>query len=216
MISAGAIIQSKYRVCWGRHQTCNDTNYRIETLYTRDVARETRPTAHRSHGRQHDFVPQRFTLVASLVDGLSSHRRKWDILRITLAITFYTSTPWKSLKRENSHQQLSPTDFVHPQLLSPLAGSVPPQVIQHIVASALKFDVVTLAREFIEDWLTKRGQDASMEATTVYVRIIEVNSLHILTRLGAWEDAREFMRYKEELREEVKQVRIDPTGFHSN
>ena len=49
-ISVGAIIQSKYRVCWGPHQTRNDTNYRIETLYTRDVARETRPTAHRSHG----------------------------------------------------------------------------------------------------------------------------------------------------------------------
>ena len=50
-ISAGAIIQAKYRVCWGPHQTRNDTNYRIETLYTRDVTRETRPTAHRSHFR---------------------------------------------------------------------------------------------------------------------------------------------------------------------
>ena len=34
------------------HQTRNDTNYKIETLYTRDVTRETRPTAHRSHFRQ--------------------------------------------------------------------------------------------------------------------------------------------------------------------
>ena len=123
--------------------------------------------------------------------------------------------------------QLSLTDFVHSlrtcslrlftlQSLSPSAGYVFTPLTLLLVVSTVKFDVVTLAREFIEDWLTKRGQDASMEATTVYVRIIEVNFLHILTRLGAWEDAREFMRYKEELREEVKQVRIDPTGFHSN
>ena len=159
----------------------------------------------------------RFTLVASLVDGLSSHRRKWDILRITLAITLYSSTPSKSLKRENNQLQLSPTDFVHslrtrslrlftPQSLSPSAGYVPPQVILLLAVSALKFDVVTLAREFIEDWLTKRGQDASLEDATAYEKIIEVYSLHILARLGAWEDAREFMRYEEELPEEVKQV----------
>ena len=45
-ISARAIIQSKYRVCWGPHQTRNNTKTRTEALYTRDVARETRPTAH--------------------------------------------------------------------------------------------------------------------------------------------------------------------------
>ena len=55
-ISVGEIIQAKYRVCWGPHQAYNDTNYRIETLYTRDVARETRSTAYRSHGRQQKLV----------------------------------------------------------------------------------------------------------------------------------------------------------------
>ena len=53
-ISAGAIIQAKYRVCWGPHQTRKDTKYRIETLYTRDVARETRLTAHRSYYCRYD------------------------------------------------------------------------------------------------------------------------------------------------------------------
>ena len=191
----------------------------LRALYSR----ATHSFVQRDLAQTHSLVDQAFKLLppppspSSLVDGLSSHRRKWDILRITLAITLYSSTPSKSLKRENNQLQLSPTDFVHslrtrslrlftPQSLSPSAGYVPPQVILLLAVSALKFDVVTLAREFIEDWLTKRGQDASLEDATAYEKIIEVYSLHILARLGAWEDAREFMRYEEELPEEVKQV----------
>ena len=84
-------------------------------------------------------------------------------------------------------------------------GYVPPQIILPVVASTLKFDVVALARDFTEDWLTKiRGRqfgrrDRGREDYRVY-------SLRILGRLGAWEYAREFMRYEEELIEEVKQV----------
>ena len=37
----------------GPASTRKDTNYRIETLYTRGVTRETRLTAHRSLVRQH-------------------------------------------------------------------------------------------------------------------------------------------------------------------
>ena len=51
-LSARTIIQAKYCVCWGPLQTRNDTNYRIETLCTRDVACDNRPTVHRSYGRQ--------------------------------------------------------------------------------------------------------------------------------------------------------------------
>jgi hypothetical protein len=164
---------------------------------------------------------------SSLVDGLSSHRRKWDILRITLATTLYSSTPSKSLKKENNELQLPPNDFVQslrtrslrlftPQSLSPSAGYVPPQVILLLAVSALKFDATTLAREIIEDWLTKRGQDDGLEDAAAYEKIIEVYAFHVLARLGAWEDAREFMRYEEELPEEVKQVRADTKGLRSS
>lgn len=191
----------------------------LRALYSR----ATHSFVQRDLAKTHSLVDQAFKLLSppsspsSLVDGLSSHRRKWDILRITLAITLYSSTPSKSLKRETNQPQLAPTDFVHslrtrslrlftPQSLSPSVGYVPPQVILLLAVSALKFDVVTLAREFIEDWLTKRGQDASLEDATAYEKIIEVYSLHVLARLDAWEDAREFMRYEEELSQEVKQV----------
>ena len=46
-----SIIQAMYFVCWGPYQLHEDTKYRVESLYTRDVARETRLTAHRSHDR---------------------------------------------------------------------------------------------------------------------------------------------------------------------
>ena len=124
------------------------------------------------------------------------------MLRATVAATLYSSTPPKSLKKENNQLQHPPTDFVHslrshslrlftPQSLSPSAGYVPPQVILLLAVSALKFDVVTLVREFIED--------ASLEDVTAYEKIIEIYSLHIIAILGAWEDARGFLRYEKEL-----------------
>jgi len=191
----------------------------LRALYSR----ATHSFVQRDLAQTHSLVDQAFKLLSppsspsSLVDGLSSHRRKWEILRITLATTLYSSKPSKSLKRENKELQLSPNDFVQslrtrslhlftPQSLSPSAGYVPPQVILLLALSALKFDVVTLAREFIEDWLTKRGQEDGLEDAAAYEKIIEVYSLHILARLGAWEDATEFIRYEEELPEEVRQV----------
>ena len=54
--------------------------------------------------------------------------------------------------------------------------------------------------------MTKRRQDASLEDATAYEKIIEVYYLHVLAKLDAWEDAREFKRYEEELPEEIKQV----------
>ena len=61
--------------------------------------------------------------------------------------------------------------FHQPTLLtsqSLSAGNVPRQVILHLIVLVFEFDVVTLAREFVEDWLTKRGQDASLEDATAY------------------------------------------------
>ena len=183
----------------------------------------TRSFVQRDLAQTNSLVNQAFKLLSppsspsSLIDGLSSHRRKWDILRITLATTLYSSTPSKSLKGEFKELPLPPNDFVQslrtrslrlftPQSLPASAGYVPPQVILLLAVSALKFDVITLAREIIEDWLTKRGLDEGLEDAAAYEKIIEVYSLHVLARLGAWEDAREFMRHEGELPQEAKQV----------
>ena len=191
----------------------------LRALYSR----ATHSFVQRDLAQTHSLVDQALKLLSppssstSLVDGLSSHRRKWDILGITLATTLYSSTHSKSLKKENVELQLPPNDFVQslrtrslrlftPQSLSPSAGYVPPQVILILAVSALKFDAITLAREIIEDWLTKRGQDESLCDAAAYEKIVEVYALHVLARLGAWEDAREFMQYEGDLPEEAKQV----------
>lgn len=198
----------------------------LRSLYSR----ATHSFVQRDLAQTHSLVDQAFKLLSppssplSLVDGVTSYRRKWDILRITLSTTQYSSTQSPTPKDENKDLQLAPNDFVQslrtrsfrlftPQSLSPSAGYVPPQVILLLAVSALKFGVVTLAREIIEDWLAKRGQDDSLEDALAYEKIMEVYSLHVLARLGAWEDAREFMRYEGELPEEVQQVCVRPNNF---
>ena len=191
----------------------------LRALYSR----ATHSFVQRDLAQTHSLVDQAFSVLSSpssqssLADGLSSHRRKWDILRITLETTLYPSTTSKSFKNETKEPQLPPHDFVQslrtrslrlftPQSLSPSAGYIPPQVILLLAISALKFHVIPLAREIIEDWFAKRPHDDSLEDTTAYEKIIEVYCLHVLARLGAWEDARVFMRYEGELPHEAKQV----------
>ena len=199
----------------------------LRALYTR----ATHSFVQRDLAQTLSLVDQAFNVLSSppsqssLADGLSSHRRKWDILRITLATTLYSSTTSKSFKNETKELQLPPHDFVQslrtrslrlftPQSLSePSARYVPPQVILLLAVSALKFDVTTLAREIIEDWLTKRSQDDGLEDAGAYEKIIEVYCLHVLARLSVWEDAREFMRYEGELPLEAKQVWDDLKEF---
>jgi hypothetical protein len=186
--------------------------------------RATHSFVQRDLGQTESLVDQAFQLLSppcspeSLVDGLSSHRRKWDILRITLATTFYSSNPLQL--------QLPPDEFVQslrtrslrlftPQSLPPSAEYVPPQIILLLAVSALKFNVVTLAREIIEDWLTRRAHDAALADAAAYEKIIEVYSLHVLARLGAWEDASVFLRYEGDLPEQAKQVRTNRSGANN-
>lgn len=52
-ISARAMVQAKNPICWGPHQARKGTEYRSETLYTPDIAREVPSTTHRSHDYPH-------------------------------------------------------------------------------------------------------------------------------------------------------------------
>ena len=127
-----------------------------------------------------------------------------DILRITLATTLYSLTPWRSLKRENNHLQRSPPDFnlftaiavafggLHTPASHPTSRCIDSQIRRGC-------PYVKLYRGLVD-------QDTSLEDATAYEKIIEVYSPHVLARLGAGEGSRGFMRYEEELPEEVKQV----------
>ncbi|KAG9055683.1 hypothetical protein FS842_001490 [Serendipita sp. 407] len=155
-------------------------------------------------------------------DPLDSQRRKWDILRITLQTTVYTSQP--------SEATLSPLKFLHRlrsqslKLFTPVGAvasisNVPDTVVLLLIVSALKLEEVNTAKDWVEEWLMSRNpqredtidpQINASDATnsppmTSYERIIDIYVLHVLPRLDLWDDAVEFLRYESEMREEVKE-----------
>ncbi|KAG8868046.1 hypothetical protein FRC20_004282 [Serendipita sp. 405] len=155
-------------------------------------------------------------------DPLDSQRRKWDILRITLQTTIYTSQP--------SEATLSPLKFLHRlrsqslKLFTPVGAvasitNVPDTVVLLLIVSALKLEEVNTAKDWVEEWLMSRNpqredtidpQINASDATnsppmTSYERIIDIYVLHVLPRLDLWDDAVEFLRYESEMREEVKE-----------
>ena len=87
-------------------------------------------------------------LSPSQVGHTQNHRRNHHLFLYTFEIT-------------QKPTALSPTDFAHPAIA--IGGLRAPA--SH-PTSAFKFDVITLMREFLEGWLTKRGQDASLEDVT--------------------------------------------------
>lgn len=101
-------------------------------------------------------------------------------------------------------------------------GNVPDQVVFLLIVSALKLDELRVAKEWIEDWLVRRDPSSTSDSppnTTVdgpngkeqmtsYEKIVDVYVLHVLPRLGLWDDATEFLRYETEMNESVKQVSI--------
>lgn len=167
-------------------------------------------------------------------DSLDSQRRKWDILRITLHTTLYTlQSSDQRLTSTNStpashftQASLPPYQFLqglhsqsltlfNPQNTLPSIGKVPDQVVLLLVVSAVKLGEVQLAKEWVEDWLVRRDTSGMSSNTTTtegvatptsYERIVDVYILHVLPRLGLWDDATEFMRYESEMNEVAKEV----------
>lgn len=175
-------------------------------------------------------------------DGFDSQRRKWDILKITLYTTLYTSRDSDArLENPNIGLDLPPYQFLQrlrasslklftPQVPSQLShherkdaldsasiGNVPDQVVFLLIVSAVKLDEIRVAKEWIEDWLIRREPATSAEdggasepngssQMTSYEKIIDVYVLHVLSRLGLWDDATEFLRYESEMGEDTKQA----------
>ncbi|KAG2029524.1 hypothetical protein BDR03DRAFT_829589, partial [Suillus americanus] len=108
--------------------------------------------------------------VAPSPHPLDVHRRKWDILRITLETTVFSSTPDIADLSQSLREflLLSPQSFIstlHARLFTPSSlyrkpssTFFPHQVLVTLVASSIKIDHPSVGREITEDWLSKRGQ----------------------------------------------------------
>ncbi|KAG0693177.1 hypothetical protein DFH29DRAFT_1084353 [Suillus ampliporus] len=153
-------------------------------------------------------------------DPLDAHRRKWDILRITLESAVFSSAPDLAILPQSLRESLllSPQLFIStlyvwsltlftPSSLprKPTSAFLPHQVLITLVASTLKIDSPDIGREITEDWLSKRGQYDFVPSTgEPYHKVLELYCLHVLPRLGEWEYVREVLSYENELSSDKK------------
>ncbi|KAL5504151.1 hypothetical protein ACEPAH_8224 [Sanghuangporus vaninii] len=187
----------------------------------------------------HALLESAFELLASpppgfpsTPDALDTHRRKWEILRITLETSAYASPPSSS---SSSTKRIGVgTDDVLPPALranlmlsapglitalhtrsvrlftprqqSPKAAFLPAQILVPLILSSVKLERPDVGRSMIEDWLAQRGSvDSGQSDADGYERILELYCLHVLPRLHEWEYAQEFLEYESQLPENIRQ-----------
>ncbi|KAL5486052.1 hypothetical protein ACEPAI_7096 [Sanghuangporus weigelae] len=171
----------------------------------------------------------------STPDALDTHRRKWEILRITLETSAYASPPSSSSSSSSSTKRIGVgADYVLPPALranlmlsapglitalhtrsvrlftpqqqSPKAAFLPAQILVPLVLSSVKLECPDVGRSMIEDWLAQRHSVESRRSDAEgYERILELYCLHVLPRLHEWEYAQEFLEYESELPESTRQ-----------
>ncbi|KAF9260090.1 hypothetical protein L218DRAFT_1003167 [Marasmius fiardii PR-910] len=148
--------------------------------------------------------------------------RKWDILRITLETTVYSSPPPSNDFPEELRQMSLkiPSTLVQDMYKRSLdlfstkttpSSSVllPVQVISTLVYSSMKLNAPQVGREMIEEWLARRSSTMAYFPTSPdgdgYEKVLELYCLHILPKLEDWEYATEFLEYESELGSEARQ-----------
>jgi hypothetical protein len=162
--------------------------------------------------------------IAPVPDALDAHRRKWDILRITLETTVFSSPPDIATLPQPlrellllSPQSLISTSYARSLKLftpsslprRPSSAFLPHQVLITLVASSLKLDCSNIGREIAEDWLSKRGQYEFVPSTgEAYEKVLELYCLHVLPRLGEWDYVKEFLSYENELSPDRRRVSL--------
>lgn len=161
----------------------------------------------------------------TLPDQLDSQRRKWDILRITLETTLYASPPTFSNPAAlpaplRANLMLSPPSLIAtlhtrsarlftPALPTqkPAAAYLPAQIIVALVLASLKLECPDAGCHITEDWLAQRDQvDYIREDLEGYGKVVDVYCLHVLPRLGDWDQAHDFLLYEEQLPQDARQV----------
>lgn len=178
----------------------------------------------------------------STPDALDTHRRKWDILRITLETSAYSSPPSSTSSSSSAkHVAVGADDVLPPALRAnlmlsapglitqlhsrsvrlftprqqnPRAAFLPAQILVPLVLSSIKLECPGVGRGMIEDWLAQRDSAGGRRADAEgYERILELYCLHVLPRLHEWEYAQEFLEYESELPDIVRQVSFPGSDY---
>ncbi|KDQ06382.1 hypothetical protein BOTBODRAFT_60622 [Botryobasidium botryosum FD-172 SS1] len=188
--------------------------------------RAARAFLQRDVASTHALITNAFLLltppVSSLPDALASHRRQWDILRITFETSLYSSPTLPSTQLPSSlaailnlsAEALLSTLYIRSLALftpssspsssrKPDASHLPAQILVVLAYAALKLESPQIARDMVEDWLALRP-DVQTDRDE-YERVVDVYCLHILPRLKAWDYALDFITYDAELGSEKKE-----------
>lgn len=118
-------------------------------------------------------------LASTAPDAYASHRRKWDLLRITLETTLYDAPPdtrgstaaLDSLPAQLRSNLLLPAPSLlgtlharSVRLYAPASSStsapavLPSQILVALAFAALKLNCAEVARNMVEDWLARRSE----------------------------------------------------------
>jgi hypothetical protein len=201
----------------------------LRPLYTRAV----RAFLHRDIVLTHSLLTSAFSLITPpltpALDSLTEYRRKWDVLRITLEVTIYTTPPPDSASIPTalrSNALLSAAALLATlhtrslRLFAPADGPttpnpafLPAQVLVTLALSSAKIGCPAAGRGIIEEWLACRASNppvanaAVVTAEDGYEKVLEVYTLNILPALGEWAYARQFLGYETELPVQSREVR---------
>jgi hypothetical protein len=212
----------------------------IETTLRSLYSRAAKSFLNRDIPQTHALIISAFQLIplppSTITDAdrhLSAWRRKWDILRLTLETTVYSTPPSEAEELPSSiraNLMLSPQSLLASlhtrslKLFTPKVGGsdgdagaqrglsaryLPPQVVVTLVLASMKLNAPEVGKGMVEDWLSGRGDpEGVVEGDDGYEKIIELYCLHLLPRLEEWGLAAEFLQYEGELDIAKKQVRL--------
>ncbi|KAG2108699.1 uncharacterized protein F5147DRAFT_166894 [Suillus discolor] len=212
---ATATVSTSDKLLNPSSKSSSTTEATLQSLYNRAA----RTFLHRDVAITFTLLSAAFALLppplAPSPDPLDVHRRKWDILRITLETTVFSSTPDLVGLPQPLRESLllSPQSFISnlyarsltlftPSSLyrKPSSAFLPHQVVITLIASSIKIDCLNIGRDITEDWLSKRGQYEFVPSTgEPYHKVLELYCLHVLPRLGEWEYGKEFLSDENEL-----------------
>ena len=217
----------------------SSSTFSIEATLRSLYSRAAKSFLNRDIPQTHALVTSAFQLIppppSTITDAdrqLSVWRRKWDILRLTLETTVYSTPPSEAEELPSSiraNLMLSPQSLLASlhtrslKLFTPKVGGedgdtgfqrslnsryLPQQVLVTLVLASMKLNSPEVGKGMVEDWLSGRGDpEGVLEGGDDYEKIIELYCLHLLPRLEEWDLAAVFLQYEGELDVVKKQVR---------
>lgn len=213
----------------------SSTNATLRSLYNRAA----RAFVYRDITLTYSLLQSAFAILKppkTAPDFLSDQRRKWDILRITLESTLYTSPPSstealpESLRSMLSESPQALATSIYSRSLSLFtpntgiaqkttlnAAYLPSPVLTTLVYSSLKIDAPDVGRVVIEDWLACREPNYSLEPQESegdgYAKVLDLYCLQVLPKLEQWDYAKEFLDYESELPTQHREVPFSPISI---